>query len=106
MRIVYSLLLIASVLCVVQSCSKKTSAPTASKMPAVDSKMVFTNFCARCHGSEGTNGKAPNLALAKGTHDELVSTITNGYGHMPGFADKLSKAEITAVADFVASLRK
>ncbi len=106
MRIVYSLMLIAVFAFAFQSCSKKTSVPTAEKKPAIDNKMVFANFCARCHGSEGTNGKAPNLALAKGTHDELVSTITNGYGHMPAFADKLSKDEISAVADFVVGLRK
>ena len=97
--------LIASLLIIIGSCSKKTTA-TKTKEKRIDAAMVFSNNCSHCHGSDGTNGRAPNLSKTSLTKPELVEIITKGNGHMPAFEDKLSEKEIYAVADFVVGLKK
>jgi len=72
-------------------------------------RKVFTETaeppCALCHtlqaaGAEGTIG--PSLDELKPDRDRIVQAVRKGVGVMPPFADKLSEAEIQAVAAFVA----
>jgi len=91
-----------AIIFVIASCSKKSS-PTAAK---IDGAPIFANNCARCHGPEGVkdnNGRTPNLQTIALDKNGLVNSITNGKGHMPAFQDKLSAAEISAVADLIVS---
>jgi mono/diheme cytochrome c family protein len=70
---------------------------------APDGAKIFADNCAGCHGSEGEGGVGPNLQDSEraGNKDEVVKQVTEGGGGMPGFGDKLSSAEIQAVADYV-----
>ncbi len=87
----------------IASCSKK-SAPTAAKEKAIDGAPIFANNCARCHGADGIkDSRTPNLHTIALDKAGLVNSITNGKGHMPAFQDKLSTAEISAVADLIVS---
>ena len=87
------------------SCSKK-SVPTkekeAAKEVVIDGAAVFSSSCARCHGAEGVkDSRTPNLQTIPLDKVGLVKSITYGKGHMPAFEDKLSVAEISAVADLI-----
>ncbi len=83
----------------IASCSKK-SAPAAAS--AIDGAAVFSSNCARCHGAEGVkDSRTPNLQTIGLDKGGLVNSITKGKGHMPAFEDKLSAAEISAVADLI-----
>lgn len=85
------------------SCSKK-SVPTkeTAKEVAIDGALVFASNCARCHGAEGVkDSRTPNLQTIALDKAGLVKSITYGKGHMPAFEDKLSVAEISAVADLI-----
>lgn len=83
----------------IASCSKK-SAPTTVK--ALDGAPIFANNCARCHGADGIkDSRTPNLHTIALDRAGLVKSITHGKGHMPAFEDKLSAAEISAVADLI-----
>lgn len=85
------------------SCSKK-SVPTkeTAKEVAIDGATVFSSSCARCHGAEGVkDSRTPNLQTIALDKAGLVKSITYGKGHMPAFEDKLSVAEISAVADLI-----
>lgn len=67
-------------------------------------KRVFVDAgCAVCHGLVGGGGVGPKLRedqfLAK--KDRVVDRIRNGGGPMPGFADKLTDAQIAAVASYI-----
>ena len=95
--------LLAVILMVIASCTKKS---IPQKEAVIDSASVFSGNCARCHGSTGTNGRAPNLAKTDLDKNGLVDIITKGSGKMPEFQDKLSKQEIAAVSDFVLALKK
>ena len=90
----------------VASCTKK-SAPTAVKEKVIDGAPIFASNCARCHGAEGIkDSRTPNLQTIALDKTGLVNSITNGKGHMPAFADRLSTAEISAVADLIVGWHK
>jgi cytochrome c6 len=70
-----------------------------------DGKAVFTSTCGSCHTlkAAGTTGQVgPRLDdISLGAAD-VERIVRSGRGGMPALGDKLSKAEISAVAAFVA----
>lgn len=78
----------------------------------VSGSELFENNCARCHGSDGTGGKGPNLASAKKqakwkeSDAKIIKKITNGGFIMPSFGKKLKTEEIQAIADYVRTLKE
>jgi mono/diheme cytochrome c family protein len=67
---------------------------------------VFTANCGSCHvlaaaGTSGTTG--PNLDELAPDAARVETQVRNGGGGMPAFEGQLSDAEITAVAEYVAS---
>jgi mono/diheme cytochrome c family protein len=69
-------------------------------------KEVFAANCGTCHtlAAAGTNGTVgPNLDQLKPSMDRVVKQVTNGGTIMPAFKDKLSDADIQAVAAYVVS---
>jgi len=73
---------------------------------------LFYDNCSACHGEEGlgmTELGAPNLAdaiwLYGGDYDTIMETVTySRYGVMPPWTQRLSEAEIRAVAVYVHQL--
>ncbi|HEV3128709.1 MAG TPA: cytochrome c [Solirubrobacteraceae bacterium] len=69
---------------------------------------VFTSAgCATCHtlkaaGTTGTIG--PNLDQLRPSAAAVSSIVQSGSGAMPSFAGKLSSAQISAVAQYVAGV--
>lgn len=69
-------------------------------------EVVFSENCARCHGSEGegTEGAAPPLAgneTVTGDPQPVIETVLNGRSAMPPFRDELDDQEIAAVVSFI-----
>jgi cytochrome c oxidase cbb3-type subunit III len=70
---------------------------------------VFADNCASCHADDGTGMRdlgAPNLTdaiwLYGGDTATLTETVTNArYGVMPHWKDRLTEAQIRAVATYV-----
>ncbi len=79
---------------------------------ATQGAVVFEENCAACHMEDGTGDRlqgAPNLTdaiwLYGGDHDTLVETVTNArFGVMPAWTERLSDAQINAVAVYVHAL--
>lgn len=73
---------------------------------------VFVNECTACHGDEGMGDRdqgAPNLTdaiwLYGGDYASLIETVTySRYGVMPPWNERLSEAQIRAVAVYVHQL--
>ncbi len=104
MKKIYFAFIILSV--AVSSCSKK-SGGSATAAAAPDGAKIFASDCARCHGAAGVkDSRTPNLQTIALDKAGLVQSITKGKGHMPAFEDKLSTAEISAVADLIVSWHK
>jgi len=82
------------------------NAPNLSQL-GNDGKKIFQTACASCHtlkdaGTHGTIG--PNLDQLKPAEAVVDRQVTNGGAVMPAFKDKLSAAQITAVAKYVSSV--
>ena len=82
-----------------------TGGTTTSAGGSADGKTVFTSNCGSCHvlGAAGTTGSVgPNLDQLKPDEGTVEQKVRNGGGGMPAFEGRLSDAEITAVAKYVA----
>jgi ubiquinol-cytochrome c reductase cytochrome b subunit len=74
--------------------------------------ILFQNKnCRNCHALEGRGGRrGPDLTTvgSRLTHDQLVDQISNGTpggGNMPAYGKQVGPAEMTALVDFLVSLR-
>jgi len=82
---------------------------------AVRGKEIYGNTCAMCHGPDG-NADTPvgkRLEVKKLTDagrmsafsdEDIVNTVQNGKGKMPGFGKKLSPQELADTIEFVRGL--
>jgi cytochrome c553/DNA-binding beta-propeller fold protein YncE len=73
---------------------------------AADPGKLYAEHCASCHGADRLGGMGPALLpsnLERLRKPAAVETIAKGRiaTQMPGFADRLSAAEIRALADYV-----
>lgn len=88
-----------------------SSEPNDASMVAAG-ETVFLDNCAACHMDDGTGDRfqgAPNLTdaiwLYGGDYATLTETVTySRFGVMPPWTDRLSEAEIRAVASYVHGL--
>lgn len=72
---------------------------------STNGKTIFTSNCGSCHtlAAAGTNGTVgPNLDQLKPALARVKTQVTNGGAIMPAFEGKLTDAQITAVAKYVA----
>jgi len=90
-----------------------TAASAAETPPStLTANSVYEKNCSKCHGktAEGRHFGGPSLVSDKTTAaptDDLRNVITDGKGHMPKFAGKLTSAEIdTLVQQIKASSKK
>ena len=74
--------------------------------------VVFQNKqCRNCHALEGIGGRrGPDLTYVgvRLTYDQLIDQVSNGTpggGNMPAYGKQMNPAEMSAVVDFLGSLR-
>ncbi|HEY4979598.1 MAG TPA: cytochrome c [Candidatus Acidoferrum sp.] len=72
---------------------------------------VYQKECAKCHGktAEGRHFAGPSLInekTAAASSEDLRKIITDGKGHMPKFAGKLSAEEIDTLVQQIQALNK
>jgi cytochrome c6 len=85
-----------------------TGGTTTTAVAAPNGKQVFASAgCAGCHvlkdaGATGTVG--PNLDALKPSEARVARQVENGGAIMPAFKNKLSAAQIQAVAKYVSSV--
>jgi len=83
---------------------------SAQSLPDVltQGETVFSKSCATgyCHGARGTSGGAPRLAARGFDQNFINDTVVRGVQStaMPAFGNTLSRADLTAVVAYVASL--
>ncbi len=71
---------------------------------------VFQKDCAKCHGktAEGRHFGGPSLVsgTTAASTDDLRNIISNGKGHMPKYAGKLTSEEIDTLVQQIQALNK
>jgi outer membrane protein assembly factor BamB len=80
--------------------------PHAAAGGTANAAALFSQNCASCHTlaaahANGTVG--PNLDQLKPSNGVVARQVTNGGGGMPAFGGRLSKAQIAAIASYVAA---
>ncbi|MEP6910162.1 MAG: cytochrome c [Actinomycetota bacterium] len=101
-------LVLVSLALVASGCGgKKGSSSSDSTAQGSPGAQVFADAgCGTCHtmATAGATGKVgPNLDELRPNQQRVERQVKNGGNGMPSFADKLSAAEITQVAGFVAT---
>ena len=86
--------------------SSLAAAASGGTTQSTNGKTIFTSSCASCHtlaaaGTHGTVG--PNLDQLKPAFARVKRQVINGGAIMPAFKGKLTGAQITAVAKYVAA---
>lgn len=68
---------------------------------------LYKQYCARCHGNDGTKGMfgARNLQRSTLADTAVTLQIQRGKGFMPGFRKKLSAEQLQELVTYVKSLR-
>ena len=75
----------------------KASASQADDMIKVGENIFYNKeACINCHILNASDGGNNQL-----TKEHVINIVTNGYGVMPAYKDKLTEKEIEAVAIFV-----
>ena len=74
--------------------------------PGIDASAVYAQNCSPCHGADRQGRIGPNLTAASlqsrdRSEQYILNTITNGRNGMPSWKDRLSPAEIEALAKFL-----
>jgi len=86
--------------------TQSTPAPTSpSPTTTASGKDVYDKSCASCHGAGGSGASAPALNNGK-AQANVLNIAKKGKGSMPAYAGQLSDAEIQAVSQYVADLKK
>ena len=81
------------------------ASPQGGRITATEGREIFTAAgCGSCHvladaNASGTIG--PNLDQSQPSVELAIDRVTNGSGQMPSFRDRLSEAQIRAVAEYV-----
>jgi mono/diheme cytochrome c family protein len=81
--------------------------PGGDQEAATSGRLLFRQFCARCHGAQGQGRTvAPPLANVGLGREEVEVIVRDGIPPlMPAFGKRLRSDQIQAVAEYVASLR-
>lgn len=91
------------------SCGGDQNQSQANGVPeTVNGATVFRKYCVTCHGSDGKLGLsgAKNLTISTLSLEDRIALISNGKGLMASYKDRLSDAEIQAVAEYTLQLKK
>lgn len=91
-----------------------SAATQGSKGKKSDVAAVYQAQCAKCHGADGKGIESlpdiPNFSDAawQAAHPDkdILASIKNGKGIMPGYKDTLSAADMTAMVKHVRSFGK
>jgi cytochrome c6 len=82
--------------------------PTAlAQAPLPNGKLLYTQNCVRCHGSNGKLGLNGAHDLTKSNLNAFGRTylVTKGLGKMPSFQKQLTAAQIQAVVAYSLTLK-
>ena len=83
----------------------------AARLQAVEPEMpgraVYENTCSRCHGPEGTGGKAPWLVPFGWSYSQALDIVRHGGSRMPAFPEsELSDDALKQIVDYLKSLNQ
>ena len=102
----FSCLLLTAYCLFVYSCGNSDTSSAIEKKSMGQS--LYENDCTNCHGSDGKLCAlgAKDLSASSLSKEQMADIITNGKSTMTPFGNMLNKEEVSAVADYVLTLKK
>jgi len=105
-NVVEVLALVAAVVFVIMLFANE---PGGSNAPSSPGAALFSENCARCHGSDGGGGLGPQLSggrvvKAFPNEQDQITFVTHGRDGMPAFGNSLSPQQIKQVVDYTRTL--
>ena len=97
--------LLPSAFClVITSCGNNST--EKSQIKTAGQSFYETN-CVSCHGDDGKlcSLGAKDLSVTSFSKEQMIEIITNGKSTMTPFGNMLNKEEVSAVADYAATLK-
>ena len=80
--------------------------PMAQSSLVATGRSLYLESCADCHGKDGTGRIGPTLHHLGDPDAKIAASIKNGFkGQMPGFKDKYSETQISALVAYTQSLK-
>lgn len=75
--------------------------------PIEAGKLIYSNTCVNCHGSDGKLGMsgAKDLSVTRLSTEDEKTIIKNGKNAMPGYKD-LSEDQVNEVMQYIATLKQ
>lgn len=69
---------------------------------------IYNANCAMCHGEDGKKGLAGafDLSASQLNNEGVIAVINNGRGSMMGYKSTLNEKEVSAVAEYLATIKK
>lgn len=107
-------LLIVAVCCLLAGCQAADTTKGSLKLKNLKKEkgqQLFMHHCAPCHGKLAKGGVAgPDLTVSRfkygKTQTDIIKTVTSGRsGGMPAFGSHLKPEEISALANYLLSLK-
>lgn len=88
--------------------SKKPSQKNTEVAISNDGNILYSSYCANCHGEDGTLGLAgaANLSITSLNKESIYDVIKNGKGAMPGMGGTLTEEQIKSVSEYITTLKK
>jgi mono/diheme cytochrome c family protein len=107
MRKILFLVALLAGLMILSACNAHTERPGEVDKIMQRGQVVFLEYCAECHQTDGSgwSNLYPNLAgnPIVTLHDPapIITTVRYGQGSMMGFRDKISSDDIAAVLTYI-----
>lgn len=81
---------------------------SAVEDPIAKGKLIYTNTCVTCHGTDGKLGLsgAKDLSVSPLTAEQQKEQIKNGKNSMPAYGNMYSEEEIDALVLYVGTLKQ
>ena len=88
------------------SCGNSDTSSVVEKKSS--GQFLYEKNCTNCHGSDGKLRVfgAKDLSVSSLSKEQMMDVITNGKSTMTPFGNMLNKEEVSAVADYVQTLKK
>jgi mono/diheme cytochrome c family protein len=75
--------------------------------PEMPGRALYDNTCSRCHGPEGTGGKAPWLVPFGWSYSQALDIVRHGGSGMPAFPEsELSDDALKQIVDYLKTLNQ
>jgi mono/diheme cytochrome c family protein len=106
-RTLYVLLVTILISLILSGCNTHTERPPEPQKVIHSGEMLYVEFCAECHQTDGQGWSdlyprlAGNPIVTLHDPEPIINTVNYGQGSMMAFHDRLTSQEIAAILSYI-----